>query len=337
MRLLRRKPARPPLSEEIALVITFHGVVERIDDPVIQVNHVELPVFERMLDRVRREYAVVSLDEVAAALAGGPALPPNALALTFDDGYRSVADLVDPLLQRHGLPYAVFVPPGLIDACSRVPTYVMRAALELTTEPEVTLTGRRPLSLGTADEREEAAGQAAKALRALSRQDADAIVAELRGLLSGAEWEEADRRFASEELMTWDEIRGLAARGATIGSHTHDHVVLHDRQPPDEVERQIVRSKEAIEEQLGTVCAHFSYPHGAPRDVSPSAVGAVAAAGYSTGLMNVGGPVRAGMVSRFLPRMPVVSSAPEEALNRRRQLSHSKWFAEVAAELGVTL
>jgi hypothetical protein len=31
--------------------------------------------------------------------------------------------------------------------------------------------------------------------------------------------------------------------------------------------------------------------------------------------------------------MPVSSASPEEALERRRQLSHSKWFAAVRAEL----
>lgn len=337
MRILRRtrKAGRPPLPEEIALVLTLHGVVERIDDPVIQVNHLDLASFELLIERIRREHAVVTLDEIATSLDGEATLPENALALTFDDGYRSVAEVVDPLLQRHGLPYAVFVPAGLIETGGRVPTYVMRAALELTTEPEVTLTGRQPLSLRAAGEREEAAGQAAKALRALSRAEAEPIVSGLRGLLSEAEWEEADRRFASEELMDWDGIRALAGHGVTIGSHTHDHVVLHERQPPDEIERQVVESKAVVEARLGSSCRHFSYPHGAPRDVSRAAVEAVSRAGYSTGLMNVGGPVRAGMASRLLPRMPVVSGAPDDALNWRRQLSHSKWYAEIATELGI--
>jgi peptidoglycan/xylan/chitin deacetylase (PgdA/CDA1 family) len=336
VRLLRRRRGapRPPLPEEIGLVLTLHGVVERIDDPVVQVNHLDLASFERLIERVRSERSVVTLDEIAAALAGDAPLPSNALAITFDDGYRSVAELVDPLLQRHGLPYAVFVPPGLIGSRARVPTYVMRAALELTTESEVTLTGRRPLSLRTPDEREEAAGQAAKALRALSRHGAEAVAAELRGLLSEAEWEEADRRFASEELMTWDEIRALSGRGVAIGSHTSDHVVLHGQQSTEEIGHQVARSKAAIEERLGTGCRHFSYPHGTPGDVCRAAVEAVAAAGYSTGLMNVGGPVRAGMASQLLPRMPVASGSPDEALNERRQLSHSKWFAEITRELG---
>lgn len=314
-------------------MLTFHGIVERLDDPVVQVNHLELGTFERLVDRIRSEYAVVTLDDVAAALAGEAVLPPRALALTFDDGYRSVCELADPLLRRHGLPYAVFVPPALIDAGGRVPTYVMRAALELTDQTEVRLRGRRAVRLETADDREAAARRAAAALRELPHDEADLVVAELRELLTPAQWADADRRFASEELMGWDDIRRLASSGVTVGSHTRDHTVLHARQEPGEISAQVAESRRALEERLGLPCRHFSYPHGSPRDVCPAAVEAVRQAGYSTGFMNVGGPVREGMAPELLPRMPVVPSEPGEALSPRRQLSQSKWHAEIAAEL----
>lgn len=337
MRLFRRRPrsVRAPLGAEVALVLALHGVVERIEDPVVQVNQLELAAFQRLVDAVRTRYEVVTLDDVAAALAGEGALPERALALTFDDGYRSVAEIVHPLLERHGLPYAVFVAPGLVESRARLATYVMRAALELTNEREVRLAGRRPLRLRSADEREAAAGRAARALRELPQPEAEAVVAELRALLSEAEWREADRRFGSEELMDWAELRRLTAEGVTVGSHTYDHVVLHARQPVEEIERQVRLSKQSLEERLGLPCRHFAYPHGTPRDLCPVAVGAVTAAGYSTGLMNVGGPVRHGMAPVLLPRMPVTASLPDEALDARRQLSHSKWYARTAPELGV--
>ena len=56
--------------------------------------------------------------------------------------------------------------------------------------------------------------------------------------------------------------------------------------------------------------------------------------GYSSAFMNVGGPVREGMDSLLLPRIAIAGS-PDAALAERVQLSHSKWYREAAAELGV--
>lgn len=324
------------LAPELALVVSFHGVVERIDHPDIQVNHLELAPFERLVDHIRERFTVVSLDELADALAGGAPLPDNAAVLTFDDGYRSVFEHVDPLLRRYGLPYAIFVPPGLLDAGSRVPTYVMRTALELTDAPTVRLPGsRRALRLRTADDRERAADRAAEALRSLPRIEADAVLDDLRALLSPGQWEDADRRFASEELMGWPELRRLAESGVAVGSHTRDHIVLHDRQPRDEVKSQVGSSKALLEERLGVECRHFCYPHGSPRDIGRDAIDAVRSAGYSSALMNVGGSVREGMDPVLLPRVAAVGDRPETAIRPRVLLSHAKWYVKIAAELDV--
>ena len=58
-------------------------------------------------------------------------------------------------------------------------------------------------------------------------------------------------------------------------------------------------------------------------------------AGYSSALMNVGGPVREGMDPVLLPRVAVVGAPPEAAIAPRVLLSHSKWYAKIAAELDV--
>ena len=320
----------PPL----AVVLSFHGVVERIEHPAIQVNHIELDSFERIVEHVQARYEVVTLDDVAAALRGETSLPANAAALTFDDAYRSVFDLVDPLLRELGVPYAVFVPSAFPTTGERVPTYVMRAALELTEMGSVRLPGRRrAFKLRTRDDRERAAGHAASLLRTLPFSEVEVVLSELHALLTLDEWREVDARFASEGILAWPELSELAGRGVIVGSHTRDHVVLHQGQRVEDVEEQVVASKAEIEERLGLSCRHFCYPHGQPRDISRAAVEATRGAGYRTAFMNVGGPVREGMDPLLLPRIAIAGSTPDAALGDRAQLSHSKWYAEVAAGL----
>lgn len=56
----------------------------------------------------------VTLGQVAAFLSGTGSLPPNAVALTFDDGLESVYTYAYPILQRNHVPFASFLIAGRI-------------------------------------------------------------------------------------------------------------------------------------------------------------------------------------------------------------------------------
>ena len=67
---------------------------------------------------------------------------------------------------------------------------------------------------------------------------------------------EADRR-----LMSWTEIRELAAEGVEIGAHGHRHVALDLLRPADATD-EIVRSRQVLEDGLGRAVTSFAYPYG---------------------------------------------------------------------------
>jgi peptidoglycan/xylan/chitin deacetylase (PgdA/CDA1 family) len=54
-------------------------------------------------------YAVVSLYDLAAAITLGTPLPEKAVAITFDDGYRSLMEHAAPVMQEYGFTGTVFV------------------------------------------------------------------------------------------------------------------------------------------------------------------------------------------------------------------------------------
>jgi biofilm PGA synthesis lipoprotein PgaB len=61
-------------------------------------------------------YTPVNIDQVLAARAGGRALPPKAVLLTFDDGYLSFYTRVYPLLQEFHYPAVLAIVGKWIDA-----------------------------------------------------------------------------------------------------------------------------------------------------------------------------------------------------------------------------
>jgi len=70
--------------------------------------------FARQLDHVTAHHRVVGLDDVVAALRGGPPLPPRAALLTFDDGLADHRAHALPLLAARGLRAAFFPPAAAV-------------------------------------------------------------------------------------------------------------------------------------------------------------------------------------------------------------------------------
>ncbi len=56
----------------------------------------------------------VTLDDVVTALGGGRPLPPRAVVLTFDDGYRDFSTAAVPVLRSYGYRATVFVVSGFL-------------------------------------------------------------------------------------------------------------------------------------------------------------------------------------------------------------------------------
>src|SRR5580765_8869489 len=64
--------------------------------------------FSEQIGYITKHYTPVPLTDFARAAAGSLELPPNAIALTFDDGYASHARVVAPLLADAGIPATFF-------------------------------------------------------------------------------------------------------------------------------------------------------------------------------------------------------------------------------------
>src|SRR4051812_835884 len=84
-------------------VLTYHRVADRVerslfDEGVIDTSPDEL---DAQLDFVKRNFDLISLDDLRAFKRGGP-MPKNPALVTFDDGYRDNHDLALPILKQHG-------------------------------------------------------------------------------------------------------------------------------------------------------------------------------------------------------------------------------------------
>jgi peptidoglycan/xylan/chitin deacetylase (PgdA/CDA1 family) len=71
-------------------------------------------VFEQHLRYLADGYNVISLEHAITQLKSGKPLPERTVVISFDDGYRNIYDNAHPILARFGMPYTVFISPGII-------------------------------------------------------------------------------------------------------------------------------------------------------------------------------------------------------------------------------
>jgi peptidoglycan/xylan/chitin deacetylase (PgdA/CDA1 family) len=104
--------------------------------------------------------------------------------------------------------------------------------------------------------------------------------------------------------MTVDEMREWAQAGNEVGSHTLDHVHLPEMAPA-EARRQIVESKDELEQALGAPVTAFCYPYG---DHGPEHRLMVREAGYDNATLTRRGLAAASDDPYGLPRVTVARS-----------------------------
>jgi peptidoglycan/xylan/chitin deacetylase (PgdA/CDA1 family) len=262
-------------SGDIPVVIGYHRVVEDFassSQTSIPSLLVSRQMLERHLDWIGRRFRFVSLDEVGSRLESGSGFGGPIAAITFDDGYRDFYDLAFPLLQKKGIPAAVFVVTDLVStnrAHLHDKLYVLLAQR---------LGCRIPSNwnrISLPDVASLTPYQAARVLiEALPLAAVEHVVSVLEEDASIPEGMSNSFR-----LLTWEMLESIQRAGMIVGSHTKTHTLLPNESEV-RVKEEVTGSRQEIEKRLGIEVKHFTYPSGL---FTTTSVSAVAAAGYRFG------------------------------------------------------
>jgi biofilm PGA synthesis lipoprotein PgaB len=84
------------------LTLAYHAIQDGVADQSFIAVRTDQLVAQLQWLRMNG-YQAVSVDQILAAQKGGPELPPKAVLLTFDDGYKDFYTRVIPLLRSFPL------------------------------------------------------------------------------------------------------------------------------------------------------------------------------------------------------------------------------------------
>jgi peptidoglycan/xylan/chitin deacetylase (PgdA/CDA1 family) len=249
----------------------------------------------RVLDRIAN---VVPLDEALDALAAGRPLPPRAVALTFDDGYRDNLELAAPVLRGYGMPATIYLVPGFLSGEQHAWWERLGWAVGRARARRLRLNGHE-LVLGDDGSALRAVETAVKRMTHDERMNAvEQIVDDLR---PSGEYR------ADELFMDWDAARGLAAAGMAVGSHTLAHAIL-GRETAADQRVDLLESRRMLQRELSVEVATLAYPNGTRADYDDATFAAAREAGYSHAVTAWGGPVSAGAPPYEITRTMVSTS-----------------------------
>ena len=65
------------------IVLFYHGVEERIVDSRVQMLHVQLDLFEKQIVYLRKNFEIISLDDLYECISTGYRLDPSQVVITL--------------------------------------------------------------------------------------------------------------------------------------------------------------------------------------------------------------------------------------------------------------
>ncbi len=229
------------LRRRAVRVLLYHAVAPEEPEAIAGLHTcVSADAFRQQVEFLASRYNIVSLPQLLAADC-----PDRALLLTFDDGYRCLAEHVLPLLRERGLPAVVFL---VTDTLSGRPLWNDALHWHLRHGPDA---DRRALADVV---RVDPTTGAASILSAAVEQYPER---EIRAMLDGA----PDAARACDGLyLSWADVEAWSRAGITFGSHTHTHANLRQLDA-GRLREELTRSRRIIAERLGT-CDAVAFPFG---------------------------------------------------------------------------
>ena len=278
---------RPGLS-----ILLFHRVLPAADP--YRPGDLTAEQFEAVAGMLARNFAVMPLDEGIERL-GKNALPPAALSITFDDGYRDNLDVAAPILAARGMVATFFVATGFLDGGWMFNDRIIEACKATTrTSAKLPVAGLEAMDLGAEQDRVAAAHAIISNVKYLPVDQRSAMVDQLEDQL--------EIRLQRGPMLDPTGVRRLRELGMTIGAHTVTHPILA-KVDHRQARTEIFGSRTYLSELLREPIRLFAYPNGRPgQDYRPEHMQIVVEAGFASAVNTSPCIARPDMSAFELPR-----------------------------------
>lgn len=270
-----------PLVGGVGVILTLHHV-RPARSGTFQPNRLleVTPGFlEAAIKRVRRAgLEPVSLDEMHRRLVDRD-FRRRFACFTFDDGYRDVLTFAYPILKKHKVPFALYIPTSFPDRFGELWWRTLEAVVAKADRIGLVMNGRDVrLDSRTLEEKRDTYETLYWWLRSLPAEEELRVavrdLAKRHGIEAAA--------FCRDLCMTWPDLARLAADPlVTMAAHTVNHVRVA-KVSAEQARCEMQMSAAVIEAALGKRPRHLSYPLGDRTSAGPRDFAIARGTGFAT-------------------------------------------------------
>ena len=292
-------------------VLMYHRVLPKADP--LQPGLIDATQANQQFKVLSELFNVLHVHEAVDLLKQGR-LPPRAIAITFDDGYRDNHDVALPLLQRHGICATFYIASGFIDGGRMFHDSVIEAVRRLPTgRLELQALGLPAFTIDDDESRRAAIRDIVQAIKYMDLAQRQAVCDQLERATGG--------NLPRDLMMTSEQVAEMARRGMSIGGHTVQHPILQ-RVDEAAARNEIATNRSTLAAILGEAPRTFAYPNGKPRrDYTCGHVQMLRDVGYEAAVSTAVGVSDQGADVFQLPRFVITESTYSTILFRLLRMS----------------
>lgn len=264
--------------------------------------------FERQIGYLANNYDVYRLKDIIERIKHRD-VPPNAIVITFDDGYYDNYTNAFPILTKYSVPATIFLATEVIGSGKLLwHDKVFSAFRDTRVECLEDYFGAGAYPLKTREEKLAAQGHVLRVLFSLNDDERVVWVERLIEKLKAGDVNNSD---TSNLMLSWENVAKMQTGGIDFGSHSVTHPIL-SRVSISQLRSEIFESKRIIEEKLERPVVSFAYPKGGVGDFNQTTKTLLKEAGYHCALTTIFGANSAGQdlfeLRRGAPWEPDVST-----------------------------
>lgn len=282
------------LTRNKTSILMYHGFSDSKNHDGIenyQGKHINNELFRSQIAYIKKHYNVISLDYFISCCREGKKPPKRSIVITIDDGYKSNYTIAYPVFREFNIPATIFLTTDFVGNKNFL--WVDRL------EYAINNTQVKNLKLRIGDE-ELSFPLYTKQDKILCDKSLRSRLKWMQNELIGKTIKEVEEKLnvciavaknvpKIYEPLEWEEVcEMIKTSKVTIGSHTHQHLILA-RYEKAVIQKELIVSKAIIQKETGINTSLFCYPNGAIGDFNAQTKKIIREYGYSCALTTVSG------------------------------------------------
>jgi len=251
------------LSEKSLAIFLFHGVIEKHVYKVrnYQRKHIDKDKFYKTIKEIRNNGYPLSFNALIDYHNKKITFPPNAFAISFDDGFENNYSIAAPILDDLKIPAIVYITSDFVDRNQMSWVDKLEYCFEYTKKGKINLPWiQEPLTFNNTEDKILILNCIRDQVKQNPSINHDELVSLTFSQCGIPLIEQTDNPL--DLKMSWAQVSELSSNeNFIIGGHSHTHKILSFLNK-NELEEEIKTSLKLINENIGKKTIHYSYPEG---------------------------------------------------------------------------